>query len=311
MRLKIQHITHYSYSDSVTDNHNEVRLAPINNSRQSRLSFSLKTSPQSKLFHYELTGGIVHHFNIRAPHKHLMVAATSVVATEPVDPFQDMIFAEDDFFFYDSDEIRENFAEYLAASKFAPSGLDVREFVEMARANAAGPGVSHFLLSLNRVLNSSLNYEQGVTNVETSVQELLITRKGVCQDFAHLMIAISRSLGIPARYVSGYLYTRPSAPRDVAPLKDQEAGGDREALSAQIATAIDLIDGGAMHAWVECLQTSGQWVAFDPTNKLVADERYVVVHYGRDYADALPMRGVYAGPQNAKMNVSVKVDIDE
>jgi transglutaminase-like putative cysteine protease len=310
MRLKIQHVTHYTYSGLVFDNHNEARLAPLSNARQACLSFTLKTSPIAKIFHYDLSTGLVHHFNIRAPHKSMMISASSVVTTESFDPFRDMSFEQDDFKAYEHREIEEDYAEYLAASPLIPLGLDLRYFTETAKAKAAGDGASHFLLSLNRVLHDSLIYQTGATDVDTPVEKVLETKTGVCQDFAHLMIAVCRSIGIPARYASGYLCTR-SVPESVAPqlklIDLSETGGDNDALKDQNTPSARLIDGGSMHAWVECLLPSGIWGAFDPTNRLLADERYVTVHYGRDYSDALPMRGVYSGPQGAKMHVSVDI----
>ncbi|MDR3707122.1 MAG: transglutaminase family protein [Capsulimonadaceae bacterium] len=317
MRLKLQHVTRFTYPAAVHDNHNEVRLMPINDERQTCTDFWLATSPLAHVFFYNLPTGRVHHFNVRPEHTQLSITATSRVITQPGDPIADLPFGSPGLTFYDSDIIREDFAEYLMPTARVPEGLPLDEIIRIARAAVEGEDTPSFVLSLNRVLHRILSYRKGATDVDTPLNEVIDTREGVCQDFAHLMLAICRRLGIPARYMSGYLHTAGSTRQGLDHL-----GGDAESELKQLGlirpaseglemnTPHELVDGDAMHAWVECLLPDGRWHGFDPTNCIVVNDAYVRVHYGRDYGDVPPTRGVYAGPQAHKLEVSVTITED-
>jgi transglutaminase-like putative cysteine protease len=138
------------------------------------------------------------------------------------------------------------------------------------------------LYGLNRHVFENLKYTPGATDVTTSVAEVLSHKEGVCQDFAHLMIAICRMAGIPARYVSGYIETDP-APEGA------------------------LVGATASHAWVEVLAPNGYWVGFDPTNNILEGERHVQIGVGRDYLDVPPMKGTYKGTNRQTLSVDVRV----
>ena len=148
-------------------------------------------------------------------------------------------------------------------------------------SNRRAGSVAQFLLGLNAYIHDAFDYVPGATHVHSRLEEILDLGAGVCQDFAHLMIACCRSAGIPARYVSGYLF----------------CGGHPEYRGNQ-----------ATHAWLECPTPDGRWLSLDPTNNLLANDRYVRVHVGRDYADATPARGVYIGAPGAGLEVAVHVD---
>ena len=134
---------------------------------------------------------------------------------------------------------------------------------------------------LNKAIYAAFGYEAGVTRADSPIDDVLKARKGVCQDFAHVMIAICRSWGVPARYVSGYLFT------------DRKAG--------------DRSDPDATHAWVEVFLPSLRWVGFDPTNNIMACERHVACAVGRDYSDVPPSRGVFKGEADSELAVGVSV----
>ena len=155
---------------------------------------------------------------------------------------------------------------------------DIRELV----AGIYQPGISaaSFLLRLNEHLHGYLSYDPDATHVYSTLEDVVAACGGVCQDFAHFALACARSAGIPARYVSGYLY-----------------GGPGSYLRGESAT----------HAWFECLLPGGRWLALDPTNNLVAGDHYIRVHVGRDYTDVSPTRGAYVGCPASKLDVSVKV----
>jgi len=313
MRLKIQHITRYSYSSPVHDNHSELRLMPINDERQTCTDFSLTVTPLANISYYNLPTGRVHHFNIRPAHAQLTVTAASKVITPPIDSVAELPFGSAGISSYDSDIVREDYAEYLMPTERVPRGLPFDDLIQIASSAVDAPDAPSFILSLNRVLHRVFTYRKGATDVDTPLATVLETREGVCQDFAHLMIAICRHLGIPARYVSGYLFTRGPERQGV----DTLGGAGEKALEKLgIAQPADwqapngLVDGGAMHAWVECLLPDGRWHGFDPTNCLVVNDAYVRVHYGRDYADVPPTRGIYAGTATQALEVSVTITED-
>ena len=155
-------------------------------------------------------------------------------------------------------------------------------------------------MALTRQLYRVLTYAPGSTHVNSSIRQVLDHGAGVCQDFAHLMLAVCRRQGIPSRYVSGYLYTGE---------EHSEPGGEGD-LARDPDAPHGLVSGNAMHAWVECLLPDNRWHGFDPTNNLLTNDYYVKVHTGRDYGDVPPVRGVYRGPLVHTMDVSVKVVSD-
>ena len=318
MRLKIQHVTRYSYPTAVCDNHNEVRLMPLNDERQTCIDFWLVTSPLTHIFYYNLPTGRVHHFNVRPEHRQLSVTATSNVITQPTDAIADLPFGGPGLEFYDSDLIRQDYAEYLMATERVPNHLDLEALIQVAKSGVDTPDAPSFLMSLNRVLHRVLTYKKGATDVDTPLEEVLRTHEGVCQDFAHLMLAICRRLGIPARYTSGYLYTRGVDQQGLDSLGDsgekvlEELGIGRPLRLVRTKPEVgELIDGDAMHAWVECLLPDNRWHGFDPTNCLVTNDAFVRVHFGRDYGDAVPLHGVFSGPQARTLEVSVSVTEEE
>ncbi|HEY3329719.1 MAG TPA: transglutaminase family protein [Capsulimonadaceae bacterium] len=312
MRFKIQHTTRYTYPAPVSDNHNELRLMPLTDDRQTCTDFWLVTAPLAHVFYYNLPTGRVHHFNIRAPHKSLTVTATAHIVTQPFDPFLDLPMGQNDWEFYTRDVTREDYAEYLVPTERVPLDLPTGNLTEIADAATEGESAADFLISLNRVLHRVLKYHPGATDVDTPLAEVIATHTGVCQDFAHLMLAICRSRNIPARYVSGYLYTQGTSRQGVDVLADRAETalsglGYSETPVAKPDAAAQLVDGGAMHAWVECLLPDNRWHGFDPTNCLLTNELYIRVHTGRDYGDVPPMHGVYSGPTATKLEVSVAV----
>ncbi len=148
--------------------------------------------------------------------------------------------------------------------------------------------------ALSEVIYAAFEYEPGVTEADSPIDLALQQGRGVCQDFAHIMIAICREWGLPARYVSGYLFTDRAGAAERGPERAQERAHDRS-------------DPDASHAWVEVFLPSLRWVGFDPTNNLMAGERHVCVAVGRDYADVPPSRGVFKGEAESQLAVGVSV----
>jgi len=219
----------------------------------------------------------VHHFVVRAPHERLEVVARARVETQLEDPFQDLDLFQKDWSFYASEETRQAYAEFLAESFYVKLIPEVREIVRRVRKD--GQSVTDYLLDLNAHLNWLLSYDPDATHVHSQLEEVLSLRAGVCQDYAHLMVACCRAVGIPARYVSGYIY-----------------GG--EGIRGEQAT----------HAWLDCPLPDGRWLGLDPTNNILANDHHIRVHLGRDYADASPFKGVYVGPPSSSLEVSVAVE---
>ncbi|MCX6380000.1 MAG: transglutaminase family protein [Armatimonadetes bacterium] len=291
MRLRVKHTTNYIYSQPVKEAHTEVRLLPHSDNAQTCLSFHLTTRPHANLFHYDLPSGRVHHFNIRPPHSEQSVTVESLVATHLKDPFSRLPLLDNDASFYTQPEVRQRYYEYLIATKRVPLLEEVDRFAEAVRANREG-NTACFLTELTRHLHGVFVYTPGATTVHSRLEEFLEQREGVCQDFAHLLLAICRRQGIPARYASGYIYTGSASTIEEVSYHAEGPG---------------LVGDGGMHAWVECLLPNGVWVGFDPTNDLVVNDHYIKVHYGRDYSDVTPVLGVYSGEVTNTLDVSVRV----
>ncbi|MGC4046719.1 MAG: transglutaminase family protein [Armatimonas sp.] len=292
MYLTIRHLTRYVYQGEASDSLNEVRMQPLmHDEDQHLLSFTLATSPQAKLFHYDLPWGRVHHFGVRDPHAILEIETHARVRTCLSDPFLRMNLAVEDDNRYDSTMRSANYEWLLPTARVPhddPSLADELDaLIAEARKNADGPTTSHFLVALTGLLHREFPYAPGDTNVDTTLREVLTLRRGVCQDTAHLFLALARRAGIPSRYVSGYLYT-----------------------------GHGLTSNDRMHAWIECLvpnaygsssQTRWLWRGFDPTNNLVAGKSYIKVHRGRDYADVSPNKGIFWGLPTERLDIEVEV----
>jgi transglutaminase-like putative cysteine protease len=232
------------------------------------------------VFHYDEPGGTVHYFGVRSAHPILEIVAEALVETHVENPFEGLNLLEADWEFYESDATRQANTEFLTESPYVTLNEEVRQIAEDVRATS-NDAVADYLLRLAHWIHEALTYDPDATHVHTKLHEVLVIRAGVCQDFAHLMIACCRVLGVPARYVSGYLYV-----------------GGVDGMRGEQAT----------HAWLECLLPNGKWLAVDPTNDLLGNDRYVAVHKGRDYSDVTPTRGVYIGTPAKSLDVAVNVD---
>ena len=282
---------------------------PLSDEDQTCLDFRLVVDPVVPVFAYDLPTGRVHHFNVRARHDTLTVTAESLVVTRRYNPFAGLQMVSDDGEFYKRPKTRQMYAEYLTATDRVPLHPETDRIAAVARRQM-GAGTASFLISLTRLLNRVLTYAPGATDVNTPLHRVLEQRKGVCQDFAHLMLAVCRRQGIPARYISGYLYTgkRPEESVSEGSVSPEDSlAGEGLRLEEETIARGGLVSGDATHAWVECLMPDGKWHGFDPTNSLVTNDYYVKVHYGRDYGDVPPLRGVYRGPAARTLEVSVSV----
>lgn len=283
MRFRVSHTTEYKYLQPASDSFAELRVWPQSNDSQKVLERRLVLKPSVAVDHYvDYFGNNVEFFSI--PYRHNSVTVTSIadVETTVVKPPESVLEIS-------LGEARQiyNSGRYQHFEFLQPSGLvpldqhkriRKRFFKEADELGAA-------LLGLNNWIFKSFEYKSGVTNINTPISEVVATRRGVCQDFAHLMLAILRSNGIPARYVSGYI----------------------EAFDPELVDA-EMIGAAASHAWVEVYLPGGTWWGLDPTNNQTAGERHVVVAVGRDYNDVAPMRGTYKGANDQKLNVMVSLE---
>jgi transglutaminase-like putative cysteine protease len=282
MFYSIRHITRFRYSAPVRESIMEIRMQPRSEGPQMLRSFQISTNPRSQLYAYtDHFGNAVYHFNVLREHDELRIEAQAVIEIARFQPHPetlDMLEWER----FNAYNLSHDHFDLLEPSKFACGSPALCAF---ARGNnlekpQADPLTS--LKILNTTINQSFEYESGVTQADSPIDHALNEKRGVCQDFAHIMIAIARSWGIPARYVSGYLYHRP---------KSQDRSG-----------------ADATHAWIECYLPSLGWVGFDPTNNMLAGDGHIRAAVGRDYADVPPTRGTFKGVAESELAIAVSVE---
>lgn len=275
-RLRIKHTTAFTYRGPVTASYNQARMIPLTEPGQQVLQSSLDVSPLS--WRHDFTdywGTSVAAFEVTHPHRRLVVTARSTVELDSAPSA-----SEGERVGWDElrgRTTRDRFGEFLAVT---PTTSVPPAVVDLARATLAGRDPHDAAEAICRAVREELEYVPGVTAVHTPATEAWEARKGVCQDMAHLTLGALRAVGIPARYISGYLYPR--------------SGGE---LGQTVV--------GESHAWVEWWV--GSWTAFDPTNRTYVGDRHVVLARGREYNDVPPLRGIYAG--TAAENLEVKVQI--
>lgn len=274
-RLRIVHTSSFRYPSPVTASYNEARMTPVSQPGQSVVETRVDIQPQTWSHDYrDYWGTQVTAFEVLAPHEALVLTAEHVVdvTDRPGTPVPGTSWEV-----LRGPEVRDRLAEHLADT---PTTAPPAEVVALAAAAAEGLEPAEAAVAVCRALRDRLEYIPGVTTVHTPAAEAWEARTGVCQDMAHLALGALRSLGIPARYVSGYLH----------PAQDAEIG----------ATVT-----GESHAWVEWW--AGEWTGYDPTNRVPAGEHHVILGRGRSYDDVPPLRGVFAGPQAEELAVVVRI----
>ena len=278
----VRHTTTFRYEPAVRESVMEVRLQPRSEANQRCLSFHLDVNPPANLTQYrDFTGNTVHHFDIAGSHTEVGVTAQSTVQVDSVPAPRTS--EAGDWADLDATSAGEDHWEMLLPSQFAHSSEALEQLANELRCERRGSPLE-LLTVLNEGIYKLFAYVPNSTKVDSPIEEALQSRQGVCQDFAHIMIALVRPLRIPCRYVSGYLF------------HSEEEDGQRD-RSLQ----------GASHAWVEALVPRLGWTAFDPTNNLIGGDRHIRVAIGRDYADVPPTRGVYKGEARSELSVVVTV----
>jgi transglutaminase-like putative cysteine protease len=272
-RWQIQHRTRYTYFAPVRESFNDVRLEPPSNDDQSVESFILTTNPAARFQQYrDFYANYVHHFEIPDSHASLLIESRAVVLAHPQPPLSSAatpapLDALPDF------ARSGDYADYLGPSRFVDVEpqtwrLALDATFGIADTWQAAQALMHFV-------HGHLDYLPASTHVHTHLREVLAKRRGVCQDFAHVMLGLCRALKMPARYVSGYLAVEKAR---------------------------------STHAWVELWIPNIGWLALDPTHNRQIDETYIKIGAGRDYADVPPVAGYYRGTLQRKLEVDVRID---
>ena len=282
MRYTIRHITRFTYETSVSESVMEARMQPRSDGAQRCLHFALSSAPASRIMVYEdHDRNTVHHFNIPGRHSRLTLTAQALVECAlPSASFAAL--APDAWTQLDAMTASGAFWDLLVPSRFVQQSDALCALAQASGLRRASDPMTT-LRGLMSVIYEQFEYSPQSTRVDSHIDEALASRRGVCQDFTHIFIALSRQLGIPTRYVSGYLF-------------HDGSGHDRSA-------------DGATHAWAEALMPNVGWVGFDPTNNVLAEERHIRVAIGRDYADVPPTRGVYKGASAVRTELAVSVRI--
>ncbi|MBK9125863.1 MAG: transglutaminase family protein [Chloroflexi bacterium] len=280
MIYAITHLTLYTYSEPVTDSVMEVRKQPRSEGPQRSLRFTLDVRPRAKLFHYrDEFGNVVHTFDLPAPHDRLAVKSEAVVEVKPLPALPDSL-PESAWDEIDAITLEPAFYDLLLPGPFTHPTPLLAGFAQEIGFRR-GPDPLTTVRTLSTALYKAIAYDQNVTQVDSPIDDALEARRGVCQDYSHIMLTLLREAGIPSRYVSGYLFHR-------------REDHDRSQADAS-------------HAWVEVWLPSLGWVGFDPTNNLIVGERHVRVCVARDYFHASPARGVFRGTAETELDVRVKV----
>jgi transglutaminase-like putative cysteine protease len=267
VRLAIVHTTNYRYTAPIAESVMEVRLRPMDGAGQRCVQFALELSSGIKARSYaDGFGNTVHYFNLVKPHSRLSITSRSTVETglPPDEQGEELV---QDFLRFrhpvnEAGGVRQLAREHPIADPSSPESIEAA------------------LDGLTLAISRDFIYDRAVTNVYSSVDDVLELRAGVCQDFAHLFIAVARAMGVPARYVSGYLHLE----------------GESGATTAS-------------HAWAEAWVPGKGWVGYDATRPIRVTEHHVRLAVGRDYSDAAPTRGIYVGSANSVMSVRVRTRV--
>jgi transglutaminase-like putative cysteine protease len=287
-RLRVEHVTQYEYPTPLVKSRHVAFLCPRETSRQRLLAHRLEVTPEPtyRSSRTDYFGNVADFIAVIAPQERLEVVATSEVGIVPAPPLPRVEATAPweklrDALAYRSGAHYGEEAEFVFASPHVPLSPPLAAYGK--RAIRPGRPLLAGVTDLMHAIREDFRYVKDSTDLTTPVTRLLEERKGVCQDFAHLMIACLRSLGLPARYVSGYLLTVPP------PGQPRLVGAD------------------ASHAWVQAYVPEAGWIDFDPTNGVLPDGQHVTLAWGRDYGDVSPLRGVIVGGTGHELKVAVTV----
>ena len=292
MLYRVSHVTHYRYQQPVTLGHNQLRLTPRMLSYQRCLSSVTEVSPEPSSVEQwnDCFGNQVSYFTLESPHDELIVTAKSLVEVTAVERSAAEIIetgpnitweATRDLLRDESQPVDLTVMPFISDSPHVRRSTEPREYA--AASFAPGMPLIPAVLDLTTRIFRDFRYDPSATSISTPTAEVFRRRRGVCQDFAHLELACLRSLGLAARYISGYLVTEPPAGQP------------------------KLIGADASHAWLSVFVPGYGWLDVDPTNNVVPSLRHVTLAWGRDYSDVCPVKGVVLGGGTHRMSVAVDV----
>ena len=278
--FKIHHITKYEYDRPVKESTNEIKIFPFQCNDQEILQHQLEITDQPEIFQYtDYWGNKIGLFNVLAPHKTLIIESQLIIRTTLSETLNiNFISGFDEL----QKEVKDNLLLLeLSRADTIESQKSIEEIIEIL--NPANKSIAEIAQNCNEFIFSNFKYIKGITNIETTVDEILEHRSGVCQDFAHVMLQILRTLQIPSRYVSGY----------ICPNKNGMRGE------------------GATHAWVEAFIPGTGWVGLDPTNNVWVTNTHVKLAVGNHFNDCTPAKGTFKGPARQKLSVYVSVGYED
>ena len=280
-QFRIQHITRYTYEDQVRDSANQVMLYPLNNEYQAVLQHLLTISGNPAInIHEDYYGNKVGTFTYAQPHREMVISSQLTVETRPKKLPTDE--QQQDLQWKELKTLRNdiNFIDFFQVERFSAI-TEIEKMVDDERCKNCTPleTATHF----NKYVYDNFIYKKGITTIETTIGEIWQLKSGVCQDFAHILLVLLRLVGIPSRYVSGYICPNNS-----------EMRGE-----------------GATHAWVEAYLPNYGWLGLDPTKNCVVNEKHVVLAVGKDFSDCSPVKGTYRGTSNHTLEVGVTVTYED
>jgi len=282
MFYAIRHFTRYRYSHLVWQSMMEVRMHPRSEGNQRCFVFQLSVNPRARIFGYtDSYGNLVHHFDLPSRHGQLTIVSDALVNID-AQPAVPEVMEYEAWGALEELVEKNDYWDMLMPSHFARSSPELEDLArEIGVAERSGRSPLAFLRDITSGIHGCFSYVKKSTAVNSPIEDALRSRQGVCQDFAHIMIALVRNARIPCRYVSGYLY---HSSENEHPSPD-----------------------GATHAWVEALLPGLGWVGFDPTTNRLAGEPHIRTAIGRDYADVPPTMGVMKGKADTQLQVRVRV----
>ncbi|MDP8923952.1 MAG: transglutaminase family protein [Chloroflexota bacterium] len=288
MKVEVVHTTNLTYDADVVEGVMDVRLGPLSDADQRWEHYDLRVSPSAAVRRYrDGFNNWAHLITLARPHRYVEIVSCGRISTLLADPFRLPDRAPEPL-------TPSELADYLTPSALVPASPALAALAERHRP-ARPKDAFEAVRALTAFVYADFEYQKDVTSVSTTVDEVLAHRTGVCQDFAHVLLGLCRAVGIPARYVSGYIVAARLAQAQTLGTMSQ---------SQELSTGPSR-GAGASHAWIEAFTPSHGWRGFDPTNNLLASEQHVKMAIGRDYADVPPTRGTFRGVAEEHLSVEV------